>query len=49
MTEEEIKILVFFCASTIFLMGILLVITLVFLHRKKRKFIELEANMKTFP
>ncbi|EDP95941.1 hypothetical protein KAOT1_07228 [Kordia algicida OT-1] len=49
MTTEEIHILVFICASTIFLVGILLVITLVFLHGKKRKFINLESGVKKFP
>ncbi len=49
MTLEEIRTLVFICASTIFLVGILLVFTLVFLHKKKRKFISFESNMKTFP
>ena len=49
MTEGEIQMLVFICASTIFIVGILLVITLVFLHRKKRKYVDLESNIKTFP
>lgn len=49
MTTEEIRTLVFICASTIFLVGILLVITFVFLHRKKRKYIDLESEIKTFP
>lgn len=49
MTEEEIHILVFFCASTIFVVGILLVVTFVVLHKKKRKFIDLESKLKTFP
>ena len=49
MTQEEIHILVYICASTIFFVGILMVITLVFLQKKKRGIINLETNLKTFP
>lgn len=49
MTTEEIRTLTFICALTIFIVGIFLVVTLVFLHRKKRKFIDMESKLKTFP
>ncbi len=49
MTPTEIRTLAFICASTIFIVGILVVVTLVFLHKKKRKIISLESNLKTFP
>jgi amino acid transporter len=48
MGEENFHILVFICASTIFFVGILVVITFVYLRRKKSKFLELESKFKTF-
>ncbi|WP_157547124.1 hypothetical protein [Kordia zhangzhouensis] len=49
MTATEVRTLAFICASTIFVVGILVVITFVFLHKKKKKYIQLESQLKTFP
>lgn len=49
MPKENYQILVFICALTIFIVGILLVITFAFLHKKKRKYIDLESKVKIFP
>ena len=48
MKEENIHILVFICALTIFIVGIVLVLTFVSLHSKKTKYLELEVKFKTF-
>ena len=48
MAINDIHTLVFICASTIFFVGIILVITFVSLHRKKIKYLKLESEFQTF-